>query len=396
MQIIVKKRFNERIDGAFDYKFLADKEGLYIIEISARARGEKQIGNDATNDDDLRIEIDGRKFPKLDNPQRYLDAPAAFSGGRLHNLKKTVFFFIQLSKGKHTVSFVPDGSPFSEEITIEFAGGNPSTIDLNINQRAEDGDRRPWITFVLVDLPLAKVQSVIKAEQRFLDSDDVKIIIDDETKRNLRNGLRKFWFWLGSMLKGRKQTDTFTVNLKRGLHYLEFWADRTPTLQSISFNFGEIVKRIPNLYDPEWAGDPTFKDDSEQMILARAIFGEARDERLSDRTRIVVGWSIRNRVEGSRRATSYYEVILQPKQYSAFNEEDKNRPYVEDPLHAGSPLDKKAWFACYEIAGQVIRKELEDPTDGANHYYDQSMATPYWATKENFKIKIDTIFFHRL
>ena len=396
MQIIMKKRFDERIDKAFDHTFLNDKEGLYIIEISARARGEKQVGKDATNDDDLRIEIDGRKFPKLDNSSRYLDSPAAFSGGQLHNLKKTIFFFVQLSKGKHTVSFVPDGAPLLEEITIEFAGDSSSKISLDINQQAEDGDRRPWIAFVLVDLPLAEVQSVIKAERRFLDSDDVKIVIDDETRRNLKNGLRKFWFLLGSKLKGGEETNTFSAHLKRGLHYIEFWADRKPTLQSISFDFGGIVKRIPNVYDPEWTGDPTFKDDSEQMILGRVIFGEARNVHLSDRARIAVGWSIRNRVEGSRRATSYHKVILQPKQYSAFNEEDKNRPYVEGPLHAGSPLDEKAWLTCYKIAGQVIKRELKDPTDGANHYYDQSMATPFWATKKNFKIKIDTIFFHRL
>ncbi|MBI3335099.1 MAG: cell wall hydrolase [Candidatus Portnoybacteria bacterium] len=358
MQTFIKKQFNEQFDKPFDYIFVAQAEGLYIIEIWARARGEKQIGKDATDDDDLRVEINGRKFPQVTNPQRYLDSPAAFSGGKLHNLKKTVIFLIQLSKGKHTLSFIPDETPLLEGVSVSYGGDKLSNVDLSISQQAEDGDRRPWITFVLVDLRLERLKISVKTERRFLDSDDVKILVDGETKRNTRNTFRKLWFWLGSILRGEVETNIFNMHLTRGLHYIELWADRMPTLQGISFDFGEIIKRIPNVYDPEWTGDPKFGDDSEQMILARAIYGEARDVRLSDGAKIAVGWSIRNRINLKAWGKNYHEVILKPKHYSAFREGDPNYKFVIDPLHQNNLIDKKSWIRCYEIAGEVIKGEI--------------------------------------
>lgn len=196
--------------------------------------------------------------------------------------------------------------------------------------------------------------------------------------------------------------------MKQGLHYIEFEADRMPIFRKIVINFGKKPsipesptptqtpqKRIPTVDDPQWTGD--FRDDAEHMLLARAIFGEARNEILSDNTRIAVGWSIRNRVDNPGWwGDSYHSVILKPKQYSAFRISDPNRPFVENPLHTGNFIDKKAWQNCYKIADQIIKREVQDPTNGANHYYDESIARPKWLTQENFMIKLDTIFFHRL
>lgn len=403
MKLIKHEEFNRKLKEGFNYKFEIEKEGFYLIEISARARSEKQIDQNGTDDDDLRIEIDGRKFPKLENPERYFDSPASFSGGQLHNLKKTVYFLIFFSEGKHFLDFIPDKTPVLENLSVYFVSvrhsvsNTVSNISLNVEQTAENGNRRPWITFALVDLSLNEFETKIETERRFLDSDDVKLIINGKIKRNLREGIfRKFWFWAGSFLKGETKTENFNANLNAGLHYVEFHADRTPKFHNIEFDFGEQVKRIPNVYDPEWTGN-NFKDDTEQMILARAIFGEARNLLLSDKVRIAVGWSIRNRVENNKRwGDTYKEVILEPVQYSAFNLYDENRPFVEDPFREEKQQNKKSWKKCYKIAGQVMNGEVQDPIDGANHYYDESIDRPDWLTEENFIIKIDTIFFHRL
>lgn len=154
-------------------------------------------------------------------------------------------------------------------------------------------------------------------------------------------------------------------------------------------------ERIPSLENPEWTGD--FHDDPEQIILARMIFGEVRDTHLSDNVRTAVGWTARNRVEDSKNrwAKTYYSVILQKKQYSAFDSKNKNRPFVENPLFSGKGIDKRAWSKCYKIAGQILNRKILDPTNGANHYFDDSIAAPTWATKKNFIIKIDTINFYR-
>lgn len=150
----------------------------------------------------------------------------------------------------------------------------------------------------------------------------------------------------------------------------------------------------PAVDNPKWTGN--FRDDSPEMILARAIFGEARGT--SNEAKVAVAWVIRNRLEDPRQrwGNTYHDVILKEDQFSAFNQRDLNRDFVENPLHTGTPGDKKAWLKCYEIAAQVISGEISDPTHGANHYYDGSISNPSWATQSSFKTKIGPFYFHEL
>ncbi|OGE81038.1 MAG: hypothetical protein A3H72_00850 [Candidatus Doudnabacteria bacterium RIFCSPLOWO2_02_FULL_48_8] len=133
------------------------------------------------------------------------------------------------------------------------------------------------------------------------------------------------------------------------------------------------------------------------MILARALFGEARSALNAAKT--AVAWVIRNRVEHPRHrwGKTYHDVILQKEHFSAFNQSDPNRPFVENPFHTENEIDKKAWLSCYEVANLVIKGEDPDPTGGANHYYsDSRYGPPFWATKATFKVKIGPFYFHEL
>lgn len=227
----------ERID------FTLETAGIHLIEISAQAQGEKQLGT--TDDEDLRIEIDNRKFPFLGNLDKYFDSPASFSGGTLHGRKKIIFFVIWLSEGKHTVSLVPDIAATLLEINVVEVSEDSATntLQLPLQAQAEDGDRRPWLTFVCVDCSLSEFSAELILHRRFLDSDDVKIITDGFIKRNNQSKFRKFWYFIASLLKGERQTESFPVNLPSGLHYIEFWADRMPILEKITFS--NLVFKIP-------------------------------------------------------------------------------------------------------------------------------------------------------
>ena len=135
---------------------------------------------------------------------------------------------------------------------------------------------------------------------------------------------------------------TIVKKLPKGTHYIEFWADKTPTLHHIDFDLGDVsVKRIPTVEDSEWTGD--FSDDPDQIILARALFGEARKTLVPDEARIAIGWVIKNRVESDGWGNSYSKVITKPLQFSAFNKNDPNRQYVENPLHTQTEVDLQAW-----------------------------------------------------
>lgn len=195
-----------------------------------------------------------------------------------------------------------------------------------------------------------------------------------------------------------RETKHSDAQLDRGVHYVAFYSDRMPTLHRVVFNLGAFtipqMPRIPTVDDPRWTGD--FRDDTDQMLLARAIYGEARGQ--NDAAKTGVAWSIRNRVEDTRPdwGNTYYDVITQHEQYSAFNLSDRNRKHVEDPFFSDRQADRIAWTRSYAIAGQVLAGTVDDPAHRANHYYDDSRSRPpSWATKQSFVIKIDRIIFHR-
>ncbi len=161
-------------------------------------------------------------------------------------------------------------------------------------------------------------------------------------------------------------------------------------------------KRTPSVDDPKWTGD--FNDDTEQMILARAIWGEARGA--SKLVCIGVGCSIRNRLGTKSKVglrNTYHKIILENSQYSAFWEKsgnDSNLKALRDPLGATKNLaDHNKWKEIYFIAEQIINGEILDSTKGANHYYSKitkKYVPPYWATKKTFTVKIDNTYFHKL
>lgn len=238
-----KLEFPLAIKEKLDYSFDVAISGLYSISISARAKSAKQINS--SDDEDLQVEIDERKFSKIpqgDKPQ-YKDIAPAFNGSKLKGLKKTVMFFMWLDAGLHIVSFFPDNSAFVENLNIK-KFEDESNINLEINEQAEDGDRRSWFAFVFADLSIKEIAVSIIVKSRWFDRDDAQIKIDGEIKSYKNAGaLHRFWYWAGSLLKGKEETADFKPNLSEGTHYIEINADRMPLLKNISFFLGDILPK---------------------------------------------------------------------------------------------------------------------------------------------------------
>lgn len=232
MNLIYQDNKRRKIDKKETVSFVVEDSGFYLVSVSARSKDEKQMGG--TDDEDLRIELDQTKFSQLKNPHRYLDSPASFSGGKLRNRKQRVFLLTHLQKGTHNLDLIPDGSSTLEEISV-WRLPSQRTIELKTEITAEDGECRPWLVFVLLNSSLGGFSADLVLKRRFIDSDDVKIIVDGVIIRNNRSILHKFWYFIASLFSKEEQSGVFETNLTSGLHYIEFWADRMPILNTITF-----------------------------------------------------------------------------------------------------------------------------------------------------------------
>lgn len=382
--------FPQTITSRTQEKFTLGESRVYAISITASCKRKN----------DLRVEIDNqyfREIPPKRNIQKF-DIPPAWNGTKLKGRSQTNIFLLKLKEGEHAIDFIPKRQAKVEKFSY-WQIEDPTHIKFNLDQQAKEGDKRPWFTFVLVNLPLKSVEGEVTVNWHYFDGDDIKLIIDNQVEKNPSSKLWRNWIWHatpGQLLSGpKKEQKVVNKDLPKGIHYIEFWADKTPTLHNVVLNLGNLEPdqsestNTPTVDRPKWTGD--FSDDTNQMILARALFGEARNTLVPDEARIAIGWVIRNRVASSRWPDTYWEVITILSHFSSFNMDDENRPYVEDPLHTGKEIDKKAWQHVYEIASKVVSGEFLDPTNGANHYYDDSIDTPNWAKDQKPTLTINYV-----
>jgi hypothetical protein len=89
-----------------------------------------------------------------------------------------------------------------------------------------------------------------------------------------------------------------------------------------------IKKRTPSAINPRLTGD--FREDPEDIILARLIFGEAEDQ--SREAKIWIGGSVFNRVKAKAWPYTIQDVVLQKGQYDPFKKTDRNFKKIIDPL----------------------------------------------------------------
>lgn len=403
MKTVKEDRQKRIIKGQEKVKFSSDSS-FHLIAITARAKGEKQLGDLATDDEDLTVQIDDKTFPKLGSTV-LVNSPAAFNGGKLHNLTKTVYFITYLQGKDHQLILNADNPPGTATFEkLEIYTLDPTgTLTLEPKIQAEDGDRREWITFVLDNIPLKDVSIIITYSRRKRDSDDVKIKIDGQTQGSILRDIKHFlWYFAGSLIPlispTRTDTQTFTTNFLSGLHYIELDADRMPLLEEITFNFGTKLltpKRIPTLDDPKWTEN--FDDDTEEILLARLILGEA--ERQPKEAKIGVGFTVLNRMKKKNPNWGYSvrEIILKDNQYDGiWNEYTYQK--VRDPLDDTSERRRREWQESYQIAGGVLTGNISDTTNGATnfHSFKDSKDFPVWATKDTYKIKFGDIYFYEL
>lgn len=227
---------NKKINERFDYAFPVSESGVYAISIAACCQSGAQIQK--RNGEDLHIEIDGRAFreiPAVSRPQ-YQDIPVSWNGTKLKGAKQTIIFILNLTEGEHNIAFIPqEGAVIEHEPRIQLVK-DLTNIEFSLEEQAENGDRRPWFTFAFIDLPISSFSVDASVRWHWRDGDDIKLIIDGEVQKNTASVFHRNWLWSSFPFQRKRREKTFSPALPKGIHYIELWADRMPTLHRARFN----------------------------------------------------------------------------------------------------------------------------------------------------------------
>lgn len=129
-----------------------------------------------------------------------------------------------------------------------------------------------------------------------------------------------------------------------------------------------------------------FSRDSDKVLLARMLFGEARS--CADEEKVAIAYTAINRANDGKKwnGESVREAILKSKQYSCFNQGNANREKVMNPM----AYEPAAFEDCLEISERVLNREYDDISEGATHYFNPVLANPSWAKKMEKIGKIQT------
>lgn len=231
----------KKLTEPFDYRFPIAESGVYAISIAARCQSGNQIRK--RGGEDLRVEIDGRAFreiPAVFKPQ-YQDIPTSWNGTLLKGTKQTVIFIAHLQTGEHTITFIPQESAIIENKPLIQLIDDLTNIEFQPEEPAEDGDRRPWFTFAFIDLPISSFSVDASVRWHWRDGDDIKLIIDGEIQKNTSplSIFHRNWLWSAFPFLNGQQEKMFSPALPTDIHYIELWADRTPTLHRARFDATE-------------------------------------------------------------------------------------------------------------------------------------------------------------
>jgi len=132
-------------------------------------------------------------------------------------------------------------------------------------------------------------------------------------------------------------------------------------------------------YKKNYVAADDFRNDRDEVLFARLIYGEARGESIE--VKRAIADSVLNRAKKRKWfGDTLREIILKQKQYSCFNEDDVNLKLIKDPLKYENA---RVWNECLSVARETLRKDNADQSNGATHYYDNSIPKPKWAKNKS-------------
>lgn len=140
-----------------------------------------------------------------------------------------------------------------------------------------------------------------------------------------------------------------------------------------------IASPVPTLASTYNNEINSFRHDSEKTLLARMIYGEAREllKKEDQKEAIMIGFTAINRAKDriKENGESIKESILKKSQYSCFNPRDPNLKKLKNP----EKYDPSSWEKALKLSDKLLEGKLTHLNYGQDHYYRKNTPTPYWA-----------------
>jgi hypothetical protein len=232
-------------------KFQVQKNGLFAIKIKASAKNAKQ--NHSTDDDDLRIALDGFDFGKYENHQEKVSwkgfgTSASWNGASLKGGTKTIYFFTILEKGEHILHFFADNTPTLKNIEVfEIQNNKFELNNLKPLKSIENKSKGiPWLSFVFLGSQTKSftlgVNTKSAKTKGSTDGDNLKVVVNGEILNNKEAKTSKKYknFYFSGDLK---EFDVLTItneNISNPITFenaIELWYDETPEILSLNIDF---------------------------------------------------------------------------------------------------------------------------------------------------------------
>lgn len=117
-------------------------------------------------------------------------------------------------------------------------------------------------------------------------------------------------------------------------------------------------------------------EETDVRLLAATVWAEARSE--GEKGMRAVAHVMVNRM-GPRFGEGIEDVVLAPRQFSAWNVGDPNRPLALNPeRYARGGVNKITWEQALRISREVLERRSVDPTRGALFYHTHAVR-PSWS-----------------
>lgn len=245
-------------------KFEIPADGIFVIEIIASAKNAKQ--NNSTDDDDLRVSLDGFDFGKYEIHDEKVSwkgfgTAASFDGANLQGGTKTVYFFVELKKGEHILKFFADEKPVLKKIEILEIKDKKFELDELSPPENIPSNRKgiPWTSFVFLGVKpknfgiTANCKSA--AQKKSTDGDNLKVAVNGKILPNKKaptSDKYKNFYFSGDLDQGKSEVlNLQPADFKFFEDSIELWYDESPSFfMSIEF-FEEVGSWLEKVGDAE-------------------------------------------------------------------------------------------------------------------------------------------------